>query len=161
MEAVPLRVRVPEGEMDVAAVAGVLRPRLRRQGGDETVARRDATDRLPHEQLLVRAAQSRRMRGGDLVLAVPELGVVLLEADPLCVERLREIVDVVLRRGRADRRETETGVDRDELSVDAGRERELVLERDLEPLAALGQSVFHPLQERALADRRGLAVEPM
>ena len=122
------------------------------------MARGDAADRLAHEQLLVRPAQRRRVRGGDLVLAVPELRVVLLEPDLLGVECRRQVVDVVLRRGGADRREAEPRVDRDEPSVDPGRERELVLECDLEPLAALGQTVFHPLQERALACR-GIAVE--
>ena len=68
-------------------------------------------------------------RGRDLLLAVAELGVVLLERDALRVERGDELVDVVLRRGRADRREAERRVDRHVRAVDLRRERELVLER--------------------------------
>ena len=159
VEAVPRARRVPQREVDVAAVAGVVRPRLRRERGDEAVPRRDAADRLAHEQLLVGRLQRRRVRGRDLVLAVAELGVVLLELDALRVERRDEVVDVVLRRGRADRREAEAGVDRHVRAVDLRRERELVLERHLEHSAALGQPRLHPLEERALAHGRRLAVE--
>ena len=100
-------VALPEREVHVAAVAGVVRPRLRRERGDETVARGDAADRLADEQLLVRGLQRRRVTRRDLLLAVPELGVVLLERDPLQLERRGELVDIVLRRGGADRRETQ------------------------------------------------------
>ena len=78
------------------------------------------------------AARSAGACGGrDLLLAVAELGVVLLERDPLRVERGDEVVDVVLRRGRPDRREAERP-SRPARSRrrPLGRERELVLERD-------------------------------
>ena len=46
-------------------------------------------------------------------------------------------------------------VDRREPAVLRGRERELVLERDLEPrVAALGEPRLHALEERARALRR-------
>ncbi len=120
-----------------------------------------ATPRIvfAHEDLLVGRAKRRGVARGDLVLAVPELRVVLLEHDSLCVERLGELVEIVLRRGRADGREAQTGVDRDELTVDARRERELVLERYLESQVPLREPLLHPLEERALADRRRRAVQ--
>src|SRR6266571_4509904 len=99
--------------------------------------RRDATDRLSHEQLLVHRSQRRTMRRRDLVLAVPELRVVLLDPDLLLLQRRDQLVQVVLRRGRADRREAEPRVDRHVLPVYARRERELVLERGFELRTAL------------------------
>ena len=110
VEAVALAV--PQREVDVAAVARAVGPRLRRERRDEPVLRRDAADRLAHEDLLVGRLQRRRVRGRDLLLAVPELGVVLLERDALLLERVDERVDVVLRRRHADRREAEARVDR-------------------------------------------------
>ena len=92
VEAVALAV--PQREVDVAAVARAVGPRLRRERGDEPVLRGDAADRLAHEDLLVRRPQRRRVRGRDLLLAVPELGVVLLERDALLLERVDERVDV-------------------------------------------------------------------
>src|SRR5581483_10380323 len=123
------------------------------------VPRGHAADRLADEQLLVRSLQRRRVAGRDLLLAVAELGVVLLEHDPLRLERRRQLVDVVLRSRHRDRREAERRVDRNVLAVDAPRERELVLERGPERQAALSKARLHPLEERALADGRRLAVE--
>src|SRR5439155_23042679 len=82
VEPVPLSICVPEREMDVAAVAGVLGPGLRRERRDEAVTCGNAADRLAHQELLVRRSQGRRVRSRDLVLSVSELGVVLLEAEP-------------------------------------------------------------------------------
>ncbi|HEX3317297.1 MAG TPA: hypothetical protein VHR88_04720 [Solirubrobacteraceae bacterium] len=48
-----------------------------------------------------------------------ELGVVLLECDPLCLQRGDEVVDVVLRCRRADGREAQGGVDGDIGAVDS------------------------------------------
>jgi hypothetical protein len=95
----------------------------------------------------------------DLVLPVAELRVVLLQADALPLQRVGELVYVVLRRRRADRREAKAGVDRHELPVDDDCKRELVLECDLELRAALGELRLHPLQERPLAHRGRLSVE--
>jgi hypothetical protein len=97
--------------------------------------------------------------GRDLLLAVAELGVVLLEGDALPLERVGEHLDVILRRGHPDRREAEAFVDGPVVAVDPGRERELVLERRLQHRAALCEPRRLPLEERALADRRRLAVE--
>src|SRR5215211_4739954 len=94
VEAVARAVRLPQRKVDMPAVARVLRPRLRRQRCDEPVARRHPTQRLAYEQLLVRCPQCGRVRRRDLVLPVPELGVVLLEPDPLVVQRRRELVHV-------------------------------------------------------------------
>ena len=93
------------------------------------------------------------------MLAVAELRVVLLEDDPLRFECGHELVDVVLRRSRTDRRETEARIDGDERPVELCRERELVLERHLEPRPALREAVLHLLQERALAHRRRITVQ--
>src|SRR5207248_1699692 len=99
------------------------------------------------------------MRRRDLVLAVAELRVVLLEPDSLGLERSEEVVDQVLRRGGADRREAEAGVDRLESALHLPRKRELVLERHLERRAELGEPGLHPFEKGALAHGRGLAVE--
>ena len=159
VEAVALTGLVPQREVDVTAVAGVLRPRLRRERCDETVSRRNAPERFADEQLFVRCAQRRCVLRRDLVLAVAELRVVLLEHDPLRLECRDEVVEVLLRRRRADRGEAEPRIDRHVGSVHVDGERELVLERNLEPRASLGEAPLHPLQERPLADRRRLAVE--
>ena len=95
----------------------------------------------------------------DLVLAVAELRVVLLQDDPLGIERAGELLDVALRRRRADRREAQAGVDRDEGSVHLRRKRELVFERRLEPGSALREPLLHPRQERPLGDGRRFAVQ--
>ena len=50
-------VALPQREVDVAAVARVLRPRLRRQRGGQAMRGRDGADRLAHEQLLVDRGQ--------------------------------------------------------------------------------------------------------
>ena len=95
----------------------------------------------------------------DLLLAVPELGVVLLEHDPLRLERCGELVDVVLRRRRRDRREAERRVDRHVPALDARRERELVLERRPQGQPAPREPLLHPLEEGALAHGCRFAVE--
>ena len=99
------------------------------------------------------------MRRRELLLAVAELRVVLLELDPLALERVHERVHVRLRRGQPDRREAEARVHRDELAVLPRRERELVLEGDFERARPLLEPRRHPLQERAWALRRRLARE--
>src|SRR5262249_3333944 len=127
--------------------------------GDEAVPSSDAADRLSYDQLLVGGLQRGLVTGGDLLLAVTELRVVLLEHDSLRVERGREILDVVLRGRCRDRRAAQTRVDRDELTVRPAGQRDLVLERRTEDEPALGQASLHPLQERALTDVGRLAVE--
>ena len=68
--------------------------------------------------------------GRDLLLAVAELGVVLLERDPLGVERRGQVVDVVLGRPSSPIVEKHRpAVDRLVRAVDRAGERELVLER--------------------------------
>src|SRR5207253_8664997 len=111
-EEVPPAALRPEREVDVAAVAGRLRPRLRGQRGDVAQLCRHAADRLAYEDLLVGGPQRGRVSGRDLLLPVAELGVVLLELDLLPLERVRERLDVVLGGRRADRREAEALVDR-------------------------------------------------
>ena len=56
VEAIPVRIGVPEREVNVAAVARVVRPGLRREGRDEPMARSNSADRLAHEDLLVGSA---------------------------------------------------------------------------------------------------------
>ena len=123
--------------------------------------RGDPADRLADEDLLVGGPERRAMGGRDLLLAVAELGVVLLERDLLRLERRGERVDVVLRRRHADGREAEARVDRRERPalVVADRQRELVLEGRLEPRAARRQRGGHALQEPALVDGRDAAVQ--
>ena len=148
-------VAVPEREVDVAAVAGVVGPRLGRQRGDEPPAGGDGADGLAHEQLLVGGPERGCVRGRDLVLPVAELGVVLLDRNALRLQRGDEVVDVVLRRGGPDGREAQRRVDGDVGAVPLGRERELALERRAQRQVVGGQRRLHALQERALADRGG------
>ena len=145
----------------MAAVAGVLRPRLGGKRGDEPAPRGHGADRLPHQQLLVGGLQRGRMGGGDLLLAVAELGVVLLERDPLRLERRRQLVDVVLRRrsSRSSRSTAHESTGTYSPSTARGQ-RELVLERGAELQPALGQPALHALEKRALARRGRRAVEP-
>ena len=150
---------LPKREVHMAAVARVLGPRLRRQRGDEALPNRHRANRLPNEQLLVRRLERGRMPGRDLLLAVPELGVVLLERDRLRVKRRCQVIGVVLRNRRRDGREAEPGVDRHVGAIDLRSQRELVLERRPEDEPALGETGLHPLQERALADGRRVAAE--
>ena len=89
VEEVAGAVEAPEREVDVAAVARRVGPRLRRQRGDVAELRRDAADRLADEELLVGGRERRRMPGRDLLLAVAELRVELLQRDALPVERRR------------------------------------------------------------------------
>src|SRR5215212_10551167 len=134
--------------MDVAAVPSPLGPRLGCERRYEPVRRGDAADRLPDEDLLVRGPKGRSVSGRDLLLAVTQLSVVLLEQDPLPLEGFDKRVDVLLRRGHTDRREAEARVDRTEPSVGSRGERELVLEPDVEQRAPIREPLFHPLQER-------------
>jgi hypothetical protein len=144
----------------MAAVPGVVGPRLRGERGDEALPRRDGANRVAYEKLLVRGLQRGRVAGRDLLLSVAELRVVLLERDALRLECCGKLVDVVLRRGHADRREAERRVDRHVRAVHTRRERELVLECSPQNEPALREPRLHALQEAALAHRRGLAVEP-
>ena len=160
VEAIALTVAVPQGEVDVAAVARVVRPGLRGERGRQPQAGGDAANRLAHEHLLVRRTHGRRMGDRDLLLAVAELDVVLLDVDGLLLERVDELVGVVLRGRHPDRREAERGIDRNVGTAFVRGQRELVLEGGLERLAALGEALDHPLQERALAHGRGPAVQP-
>src|SRR5207249_4917471 len=112
-------------------------PRLRGERRDEPMPVGDAANRLADVELLVGGHERRRMRGRELLLAVSELRVVLLDRNRLTLEGLDELVDVVLRRHHADRREAERRVDRRVAAVDRGREGELVLEPDLQLSAAL------------------------
>ena len=130
-----------------------------RQRGDELLAGGDAADRLAHQQLLVGGLDGGRVRGRDLLLAVAELGVVLLDRDLLGVERGDQRVGVVLRSGGGDRREAQPGVHRHEPALLAAGERELVLEGGAQDQPAFGEPAVHPLEEAALADGGGGAVE--
>ena len=120
---------VPEREVHMAAVARVLGPRLRCERGDETPPACDPADRLADEDLLICRLQRRCVPGGDLLLTVPKLGVVLLERDRLRGQSGGELVCVVLRLRRCNRREAECRVDRNVRVAGPRRERELVLER--------------------------------
>src|SRR5690349_24447717 len=86
----------PQGEVDMAAVAGVLRPWLGGQRGNQPASGRHGADRLADQKLLVGRLQGGGVGGRDLLLAVPELRVVLLERDALRLERRGQLVDVVL-----------------------------------------------------------------
>src|SRR5262249_41477990 len=156
---VPRAVLRPEGEVDVAAVARRLRPGLRRERGDIPELGGDAAERLAHEDLLVGGPQRRRVAGGDLLLAMAELRVVLLEDDVLTLKCVGERIDVLLRGRHPDRREAQALVHRAVAVLGRHGERELVLERGLQHGAALPERRYLPLEEGALADRSRRAVE--
>ena len=145
--------------MDVAAVARDVGPRLRRERRGEAANGGDAADRLAHHDLPVGGLESGRVAGRQLLLAGAELGVVLVDGDVLPVERIDQLIDVVLRRGHPDRRVAQARIDRPPLAVDELRQRELVLESGTEQRASLGEPRRHPLQEGALAHGGRRAVE--
>jgi len=73
------------------------------------VPRRNPADRLADVDLRVGCLERRRVTRRQLLLAVAELRVELVDADRLPLERIDEVVDVVLRGREADRREAERG----------------------------------------------------
>src|SRR5687767_15540593 len=71
--------RVPQAEVDVRAVAGLTDEGLGRERSPESVAVSDGPHRLTIEDLAVGGFERRRVANGQLLLAVAELGVVLLD----------------------------------------------------------------------------------
>src|SRR5207237_8226216 len=94
--------RIPEAEVDMGAVAGGFRPRLGRQRGVETVVPGDAADRLPQLDLVIRSAERLAVRDRDLVLAVRQLRVILLDRHPLRFQRRYYVVHETGRRGHGN-----------------------------------------------------------
>ena len=138
------------------------RPRLGRERGDQAVGGwRRARIVSRTSSCSSAACSAGACAGRDLLLAVAELGVVLLEHDPLRLERRR----------RARRRSPATAVmpivEKHSARVDrhVARRRPTVASENSfsnatsqrRPRSA--SRSLHPLQERALADRRRVAVE--
>ena len=105
-------VAVPEREVDVAAVARRC-PATASARATPPGRGRSATARIVSRTKICSstAREGGRVAGRDLVLAVAELGVVLLEHDPLRLERRHQVVDHVLRR-RSCRSSRSTGCGR-------------------------------------------------
>ena len=133
--------------MDVRAVAGGIRPGLGGERGHEPGTRRDAADRLSHEDLRIRRLQRGAGFDRQLLLRMSELRVVLLELDPLRLQRFHRRVDDVGRGRHADGGEAQTLVDRDVATIDFPSEAELVLDRAAKHHVAVGQAIRHPSQE--------------
>ena len=69
--------------MDVRSVAGLIDERLGRERGPEAVAVSDGPHGLPIEDLAIGGFERRRVADRELLLAVAELRVVLLDRNPL------------------------------------------------------------------------------
>ena len=153
-------VAVPQREVHVAAVAGVVGPRLRGQRRHQPVPGGDAADRLAHQQLFVGGLQRGRVRGRDLLLPVAQLGVVLLERDPLGLERARPARrrSPGTRSSRSWRSTARCRPARTRLDARASENSFSNAARIARPRSA--SRACMPLEERALADRRGRPVEP-
>src|SRR6476469_10802856 len=76
-EQIVLAARVPDAQMDVAAVAGLIRPRLRSERGEVAVLEGDRPDRLAVQELVVGGTKGRRISDRELLLAATQLRVVL------------------------------------------------------------------------------------
>src|SRR5205807_5867911 len=88
VEDVLLAVRGPQAEVDVGAVAGLIRERLGSERGEQAVAGGDAARRLPERDLVVGAAERFGEAHGKLLLAGAELRAILLGKHALGDERL-------------------------------------------------------------------------
>jgi hypothetical protein len=113
---------------------------------------RDAPHGLAIEHLAIRRVERGRVPDGELLLPVPQLGVVLLDLDVLGLERRHELVHE--RRGgrHPGRGEAEAFVERREAAVGlADGQRELAFERRAHAEARGGARGDLTLEERARA----------
>src|ERR1700730_7094915 len=93
VEAVHALVLIPAREVEVAAVARLVTPRLGREGGVAAVLQCDAAHRLSIEYVVGGRLQGGSVMDRELLLAPAELGVVLLDGKPLRLERRDDFVD--------------------------------------------------------------------
>ena len=103
--------------MDMRAVASLIDERLGRERGPQPVAVSDGPHGLPIEDLAVGGFERRRVADRQLLLAVAELRVVLLDRNALRLERGHDVVHHGRRRRHPDGGEAETLVQRHEPAV--------------------------------------------
>src|SRR5438034_440794 len=116
----------------------------------EPVTMRHAAHRLAVEHLTIGGIQRGGVTDRELLLPVSELRIVLLDLDPLRLQRRDELVDDRRRRRHPGRGEAEALVERGKRSVGTpDGERELALERRADAEARRGARGDLPLEERA------------
>ena len=112
--------------------------------------------------MVIRRAQHLGVTNGHLVLAVAQLGVVLLDGDALRLQRRHQRASERRGLGHRDRGEAQRVVERHIAAVLlAAAERELGLHRGVQRVAMRCGTLAHTLQERARASapRRSVAGE--
>src|SRR5918999_3405107 len=120
---------------------------------------------LAEEDVVVGGAQGRGVPDRHLLLAMPVLGVVVLDPQALCFERAQQRDGEVVRQVEPGRRVAQAVVQRDQPVGTAVRvwyaaaEGELRLERRRQRVSVAGQLVDRLLEEAAGARLPRLAVE--
>ena len=150
---------VPQAEVDVRAVAGLVGPGLGRERRVKAVVVGHVAHGLAVVDLVVGGAQRVGMADRQLLLPMAELGIVLVDAHALRFERGDDVVDHARRERHARGREAQRLVERHERAVGLlARQAELDLEHGLraEALGRAGRDLA--LEERARAGLPGRAV---
>ena len=154
-----VRREVGERGVQVGAVARLVGDRLGGQAGPQAVPEGHAADGLPVQHVVVGGAQRVGVPDGNLVLAVAELRVVVLDGEALLLERPGEFHGEVVRQVEAGGGVAQAVVERDEPVRDGGpgggglaaADGELGLERGLHRVAFAGQVGDGLLEERPSA----------
>ena len=146
--------------MDVRPVAGLVRPWLGGEGCHQAGLGRHAPDGLAHQDLGVGGLDGRPGRHRQLLLPVPQLGVVLLHLDALLAEGRHGRVGHLGRGSHPDRGKAQALVDRDMAAVPLGGQAPLVLHRTRQDHPPLGQAGRHPLEEVTRPRLIRLPVQP-
>ena len=163
-----VRQEVGERGVQVSAVAGLVGDRLGGQAGPQAVPERHAADGLPVQHVVIGGAQRVGVPDGELMLAVAEFGVVVLDREILRLERGDEFHGEVVRQVEAGGGVAQAVVDRDQPVRDrrpgggglAAAEGELGLERGLHRVSLAGQLDDGLLEERPRAGLPRRSVRP-
>ena len=78
VEQIALARVIPQTEMDVGAIAGLIGKRFGRQRGEESMPMRHAAHGIAKGQLIVGSAQTRGVTYGEFLLSRAQFRVVLL-----------------------------------------------------------------------------------
>ena len=160
VEAVERLLTVPPREVQMAAVTGLVSPRLGRERGVQPVIEGHAADRFPVEDVMIGGLQRGRIANREFLLAPAELRIVLLDEHPLRFERGDDFVDDRSGDIHAGGREAAAVVDRDELLTFFARERPFGFEGGEQRQVVLRSGPRdHPLEEGAAVGGVGIAVE--
>ena len=92
-----VRAQLEQRPVQVGAVPGLVGDGLRGEAGPHPAAERHAPHRLPVQQVVVGRAQRRGVPDHHFLLAVTELGIVVLDLEPLRLQRLHQVQHEVVR----------------------------------------------------------------